>query len=92
MKPQNTIEVRCIECAKWSPKRCSEGMAKIGYGACDLHEPFICYPGDRLRDCASHISAEVEVVKARRTVIEMRDIPQRIAELETRAKQLVAPT
>ena len=26
MKPQNTIEVRCIECAKWSLKRCSEGM------------------------------------------------------------------
>lgn len=63
-------EVRCIECSKWSPRRCSEGMAKLGYGACDLHESFVCYHGERLRDCTSHNQAEAPAIQARRAFIE----------------------
>lgn len=58
-------DVKCAMCSKWSPKRCSEAWARMGYGACDLHEPWICYYGDKLRDCASHAQADEPTVAAR---------------------------
>lgn len=65
-----TQDVRCFACSKWSPKRCSEGMARQGFGACDHHEPFICYAGNKLRDCPDFAAAPEDVVTARREFLE----------------------
>ena len=64
------VLVRCVECLRWSPKRCSEGMARRGYGACDRHEPFICYAGDKLRDCADFAKTTPDVISARLAFME----------------------
>lgn len=58
--------VTCVACAKWSPQRCTPEMAKLGFGACERHEPWICYAGLRERDC-QHFSPAADGVAEKRT-------------------------
>lgn len=64
-----STSVKCIECAKWSPKRASVEWARQGFGCCARREPFIVFGGEMLRDCAHHAAAEEVDVQTRRAFV-----------------------
>lgn len=63
------MDVTCITCSRWSPKGGPEDMARQGFGKCEYHEPWLCFPGERLRDCIKHTQADEATIAARRQFI-----------------------
>lgn len=62
----SAMKASCITCSKWSPRRASAEMARIGFGACDHQDPFVAFFGEKDRDCQRFVGAKPEDVAARR--------------------------